>query len=115
MLTYVELVQQGEEFVKLLGSEHKSTDVPRGLLRWGKMTLDLQDERCVWEVMPKGGMAMKDGCLAHEPFVESAWGNREARVRLSGYCWIKSRRVKGNWHHSRQRLVMTGAETGGGR
>ena len=22
------------------------------------------------------------------------------------YCWVKSRKVKGNWHHSKQRLVV---------
>lgn len=85
VLTYVELVQTEME-------------VPRGNLRWGMMVLDLQDERAIWKTMPRSGLVVKNGYLAHE--------SKEA----SGYSWIKSREVKGNWHHSSQRLVVEGNE-----
>lgn len=102
VLTYVELVQ------KDYSKEEGGDGIPRCMLLWGKMTLDLQDERPLRKVLPKTGIAVKDGYLAHEPYVEPAWGKHEARVLPSGYCWIKSRKVKGNWHHSRQRLVVDG-------
>ena len=78
-----------------------------GRLRPEGMTLDLQDERLLRKVLPRTRIAVNDGCLAHEPYVEPAWGKHEARVLKSGYCWIKSRKVKGNWHHSKQRLVVS--------
>lgn len=92
VLSYIEVAQN------YWTEEENGDGIPRICVSAGRMELSLEDERTVYEVLPQSGLDVCGRQLAHKG------------VMAGGYCWVRSRLVCGNWHHSTQRLQVEGCE-----